>query len=118
MERWYPNYYTYVVIGAKVKPPNPGKTNGLGAHGAWFQRHIEVAPEEALIVKHFRSLPQNEHLGMCCRVLCAHNVISSRRKQSAITHNDRPNWDFAAGCSAPGLIIGCRYKGFVHRPRV
>src|SRR5690606_34476740 len=49
---------------AVIKPPYAGEGNCSGAHGAWFERDMEIAFGQALGLEQFAGLPDNEYFGM------------------------------------------------------
>jgi len=52
------------ILGAVIDAPQPGMGDATGAHGARFQRHIEIAAVEPAGAASSERRPDRQHFGM------------------------------------------------------
>ena len=87
---------TFFVTCAEVKPPDPCKGNGRGAHRAGFERDIEVAVRKALASKQGASLADDKDLCMGRRIIQFQCPVAVARDELAISDNHGADRHFAA----------------------
>ena len=85
-----------LVLGREIKPAQPREGNGAGAHGAGFQRRIEVAAGQPFVVEDFRARADDQHFGMGGRVMVLDGAISGAGENFAILDEAGANWRLAA----------------------
>jgi len=67
---------TLFVTGSIIKPADAGKTDGRCAHGAGFQRDIEIATDQSLTAQQSGRLADCQHFRMGCRVTQLQSTIA------------------------------------------
>ena len=84
------------IRGPIVDPRNPSLRDGAGAHGARFERNIEVAAREAFISKSFAGLADRENFGVGGWIMQLSSAVSCGCQYGPIRcHKHRAHRDFA-----------------------
>ena len=97
------------VTGGEIDPAQAREGNGPGAHGAGFQRHIEVATVEPLVAQRACGGANGEDLGVGGRVAVADDPIAGGGEDDAIAREHSADGRFAARGGRPGLVEGPRH---------
>lgn len=72
-----------------------GVNHGAGAHRARFNRHEEIAVEQAMIAECEASLAQGDDFSMRGWIVIGEVAIEAATNDVSFMHNDRANWNFA-----------------------
>ena len=108
---------------AEVEPPQPGEGDCLGAHGAGFQRDVDVAVDEPRRAPFGRGGADGKHLGVRRRVVRGFHPIAGacqHRARAPVDHH-RAYGHFAPRARRLGFCHGevhGRGWGIHHKDRV
>lgn len=91
------------VGSTEIEPPDPCERNGGGAHGAWFQRHVEVATGEPFGGECRGGVADCDHFRMSGRVEVGDGAVAGRRDDLAVPDDHRTDRHFAALARRPCL---------------
>jgi len=94
----------FLVAGAVVKPPDPGKGDRACAHGAGFERDVEIAIGQPLRVHLATGRTDYLHFGMCGRIVQLERTVSVPSQDLAVSHKNSPDGHLAAFRCAFGLL--------------
>ncbi|EJL51575.1 hypothetical protein PMI09_04364 [Rhizobium sp. CF122] len=92
------------VLRAIVEPTNAREGNGGCAHGARFQRHIEVGTSESFLTKLFARHANDGDFGMRGHVVELTRTVAGRCDNAAVKHQNRSDRHFAPFASGAGLV--------------
>ncbi len=97
---------------AEIEAADAGKGDGGGAHGAGFERHIEVAIAQPFAAELGAGGADGEQLGMRGRVAHGEGAVAGAGQHLAVgAHHHGADRHFAEVASAFGLL-----EGKVHGP--
>ena len=83
------------VGSAEIEPADAGEGNRRRAHGAGFERHVEVGVAEALCRKRRGGIADRQHLGMRGRVVEFAGAVACLRDHRFAERDDRADRHFA-----------------------
>src|SRR5271169_62459 len=92
------------VGGAVIQPADAGKRHGAGAHGAGFERDIEVAAVEAFSAERGGSLPDRDQFGMRGRIAVGKRAVPGPRDDFAGAHDHTADRHFATLAGGAGFL--------------
>lgn len=103
------------VVRPEIQPPDAGEADGLGTHGAWLQRYIEVAFRQAGRSNRLGRCANRQHFGMGRGVVPGLNQIVRLGKDRAIrADQNRANGNLTrrGGCARLGQseLHGVRFE--------
>jgi hypothetical protein len=92
---------------AEIKPPDARERNGGGAHGAWLERHVDVAADEALRAEFAGGGADRQNFGVGGRVPQFDGAVAGAGQDLAgPVHHDSTHRHLAAGSGGVCLLEG------------
>jgi len=93
------------IAGSVIEPPDAGEGYRGRAHRAGFERHVEIAIDEAFAFQHGAGGANRQHFRVCRRVVkFARTVPRQDQDVARGRHNGRSDGDFAAFGRRPRFI--------------
>lgn len=98
------------IMGAEVEPPDPREGDGGCAHGAWLQRHVEIAASQPLRAENAGGFANGENFGMGGGVSAFAGSVSRFREQLFAANHHGADRYFPA-CTGRACLV----EGDLHR---
>jgi hypothetical protein len=81
---------------AEIHPPDAGESDRGRAHRAGFERHVEVAARQALVLEHLAGPADREHFGMGGGIAQLARAVAGGRDDLALGHDHGSDRHLAA----------------------
>ena len=102
------------VEGSKYEPRDACMDHGSGAHGAWFERHIERAAFEAIVAERAAGVAHGDDLRVGGWIVIANDpVLAAGEERSAGIENYGADRDFSGSLGQFGFRNSYAQPGFV-----
>lgn len=101
------------IVGAEIEPPDPRKGDGGRAHGAWLQRHIEIAAGKSLRTEHAAGFADCENFRMRGGIDAFARAISCPREDSFAKNHDGADGYLTARGGGLRLVEGDLHRVLV-----